>query len=137
MNKVLKSVINNGVTVYRDEFPIYTKTLDEQTWFEKFIRSNILDKEPVYEPYKNCNTKLSKPFEFKNQHKFIEYENLIGKQIKSINWVGDCWMRPSNKENCDLNHVFKIQCSDSNFYLFILRCSSDGGVDADLVLEYK
>ena len=30
MNKVLKSVINNGVTVYRDEFPIYTKTLDEQ-----------------------------------------------------------------------------------------------------------
>ena len=114
-----------------------TKTLDEKTWFEKFIKSNILEKEPLYDPDKNCNYSLLKKFKLSNQNKFIEYENLVGRQIKSISWVGDCWLNPSNKENCDTNHVFKIQCVDSHYYLFILRCSSDGGLDVDLVLEYK
>lgn len=117
----------------------FTKTLNETTWFEKFIRVNILDKEPVYNPDDVCNVKISKLFvkpidEYK---KFIEYENLIGKKIKSIKWVGDSWMYPSNKQECDHNHVFKIQTVEGKYYLFILRCSSIGGIDSNLIIKYK
>ena len=76
-------------------------------------------------------------FRLRNENKFTEFENLVGKQIKLIKWVGDCWMYPSNKQEYDRNHVFKIQCTDSYYYLFILRCSSKGEIDADLVLELK
>ena len=46
-------------------------------------------------------------------------------------------MYPSNKQECDHNHIFKIQCTDSYYYLFILRCSSKGGIDTDLIINYK
>ena len=46
-------------------------------------------------------------------------------------------MYPSNKQECDRNHVFKIKCTNSYYYLFILRCSSKGEIDTDLVLELK
>ena len=116
----------------------FTKLLDnETTWLEKFISSNILPKEPVWDPTDKCYIKIDKLFVPKpSDPKFIEYEDLVGRKIKSIGWVGDCWMYPSNKQECDRNHVFKILCTDSNYYLFILRCSSKGGIDSDLIITY-
>ena len=117
----------------------FTSTLDETTWFEKFIRINIMDKEPHYDPTDTCNIKITKLFTITSDgyKKFIEYENLVGKKIKSIKWIGDSWMYPSNKQECDHNHVFKIQTTGSEYYLFILRCSSSGGIDTDLIINYK
>ena len=44
-------------------------------------------------------------------------------------------MYPSNKQECDHNHIFKIQTTE--YYLFILRCSSSGGIDSNLTINYK
>jgi hypothetical protein len=117
----------------------FTSTLDETTWFEKFIKINIIDKEPHYDPIDTCNIKITKLFTSPSggYKKFIEYENLVGKKIKLIKWIGDSWMYPSNKQECDHNHVFKIQTTGSEYYLFVLRCSSSGGIDADLTINYK
>ena len=46
-------------------------------------------------------------------------------------------MYPSNKQECDRNHIFKIQTTGSEYYLFILRCSSSGGIDSNLTINYK
>ena len=111
--------------------------MDGYSWFDKFIKSDILEKEPLYNPDDICGIKIDKLFKLTNDSKFTEYENLVGRQIKSIKWVGDCWMYPSNKQECEQNHVFKIQCVDSHYYLFILRCFSKRGIDTDLTIDYK
>lgn len=142
-NEVKKIIfIKNKISIKFDKFSLelgFTKTSNETTWFDKFIRINILEKEPVYNPYDICNIKIINPF-FKpsdGYKKFIEYENLVGKKIKSIKWIGDSWMYPSNKQECDHNHIFKIQTTSSEYYLFILRCSSSGGIDSNLTINYK
>jgi len=140
--KTIKKIIfgKNKILVKFDNSLLnigFTKISDETTWFDKFIKSDILDDEPLYNPDDICNIKIDKLFKQTSMNKFTEYENLVGKQIKSIGWVGDCWMYPSNKQECDRNHVFKIQCVDSHYYLFILRCSSKGGIDADLTIVHK
>ena len=132
----------NKITIKFDKSLLelgYTKTSNETTWLDKFIRINILDKEPVYDPDDICNIKIDNPFikPTDDYKKFIEYENLVGKKIKSIKWIGDSWMYPSNKQECDRNHIFKIQTTGSEYYLFILRCSSSGGIDSNLTINYK
>lgn len=132
----------NKITIKFDKSSLelgYTSTSNETTWFDKFIRVNILDKEPVYLLDDICNVKINNPFikpldEYK---KFVEYENLVGKKIKYIKWIGDSWMYPSNKQECDHNHIFKIQTLEGEYYLFILRCSSSGGIDSNLTINYK
>jgi len=115
----------------------FTKQSNESTWFEKFIKSNLIEKEPISYPDDPCNYKITNLFKMTKENKFLEYENLEGKKIKSIKWIGDIWMYPSNKQDCDKNHIFKIECSDSYYYLFILRCSTDNDLDTNLIIQYK
>ena len=142
--KVIKKInfTKNKITIKFDKSKLvlgYTKTSNETTWFDKFIRINILDKEPVYDLDDICNIKITNPFTkpADGYKKFIEYENLVGKKIKSIKWIGDSWLYPSNKQECDHNHIFKIQTTGGEYYLFILRCSSSGGIDSNLTINYK
>jgi len=142
--KTIKKInfTKNKITIKFDKSSLeleFTKTLDETTWFDKFIRINIMDTEPPYDPTDICNIKINKLFikPSDNYKKFIEYEDLIGKKLKSIKWIGDSWMYPSNKQECDHNHIYKIQTTGSEYYLFILRCSSKGGIDSNLIINYK
>jgi len=101
-NKVKKIIFNkNKILIKFDNLSSlnigFTKISNESTWFEKFIKANIINEEPLYNPDNDSNNKVSKLFKFSNKNKFIEYENLVGKKIKSIKWVGDCWTYQINK----------------------------------------
>lgn len=71
----------------------------------------------------------------KNQHFFVYKEDdnllikpkqLIGKQVSNISYVGSVNLPYSKKEEYDENKLYKISLTDSSFFYFLLRISSNG-----------
>jgi hypothetical protein len=54
---------------------------------------------------------------------------VVGKKMKSIEYVEDTEMPLSNIQECDLNHVYQIIFEDGTNYEFVLRNSSNGFYD--------
>ncbi|AUV58909.1 hypothetical protein [Bandra megavirus] len=64
-------------------------------------------------------------------------DQIIGKKIQSVQYVKDIDLPPSGVQECDINHVYRINFTDDTHYDFILRNSSNGYYDGWLEIHKK
>ena len=64
-------------------------------------------------------------------------ESIIGKIIKSIDFVKDIELPPSGIQEFDENHLFQFTFTDDTNYQFVLRNSSNGYYDGWIEIRVK
>lgn len=64
-------------------------------------------------------------------------ENLIGKNIISIEFLNDIKLPPSNVQEYDTNHLVNLNFLDGSKYDFVLRNSSNGYYDGWIEIEFN
>ena len=119
---IYDSVILN---FYFDNMP------DTYTIFEVFETKNIAENNKS-ESFCLSKNPLIKQFILKKKRKLLNFENLIGREIKKVKYVGDVHLKTDKKDICVKNHVYKIYLVGGKYFLFILKVISEGYNDNEV-----